>query len=284
MENNLFVLNLHLTPEEEEKASALLADHAPWGWKEEKKNGLLVYRVHFESLNRLDGVARFLQSQIPSLYYTHDFEKNFHWEENWKKFFTPINIDDRILVIPPWLTDTPFSGTTIVIDPKMAFGTGHHATTTLCLQAIHRELSSGRIKQGQSFLDLGTGSGILGIACAKFGLGGIGVDIESTAIDNARENIEINHVQNNFSVSKGNLSDIRGGDRFHLVLANILANPLIDMASELTQLLDPEKYCLVLSGILDSQTERVSRAYQECGLEAPQILKKDEWVALVWNG
>ncbi|MFO7817403.1 MAG: 50S ribosomal protein L11 methyltransferase [Thermodesulfobacteriota bacterium] len=283
MANNLFVLDVSIPKKHEEQAESLLSTNVPWGWQEEEDDENLLWRIYFESLTKLDEIARLIQIEIPDSSSRHHFEKALHWQENWKKFFTPIYIDDQIMVVPTWLSDTPFSGMSIIIEPKMAFGTGHHATTTLCLQEINRLFHSGCLNSEDHFLDLGTGSGILGIACAKLGLSGIGLDIESTSIDNARENIVGNKVQSRFEVHEGSLRQLAKEQKFELIVANILANPLINMARDLTNFLSQEKYCLVLSGILLSQADRVIRAYQKQGMGRPLTVTKNEWIAIVWT-
>lgn len=284
MDNNLFVLDIDAPSREEDGLRGLMPDLAPWGWIEEEKDGRLLWQVHFDSLPRLDDAARLLKKNIPGVLCSHHFEKNQHWQENWKKFFTPVYIEDRIMVVPSWLARTPFSGMSIVIEPKMAFGTGHHATTTLCLQEIDRGVRKGLLKPGYNFLDLGTGSGILGIACAKHGMTGLGLDIEGPAIDNARENIGINRVKKYFTVREGSLPEIDNGEKYHLIVANILAGPLMEMSAELTDHLAEKDYCLILSGILRTQAQKVAEAYQAAGLEEPEISTRDDWSALVWFG
>lgn len=284
MANNLFILDIDAPSREQDRLRVLMADLAPWGWIEEETEDRLLWQAHFDSLTRLDNAARLLEKMIPGLSCSHRFEKNQHWQENWKKFFTPIYIEDRIMVVPSWLAHTPFSGMSIVIEPKMAFGTGHHATTTLCLREIDRGVRKGLLKPEYNFLDLGTGSGILGIACAKHGMTGLGLDIEGTAIDNARENIGINRVKNQFVVREGSLQEIGKGEKYHLIVANILAGPLMEMCTEIVDLLPVKDYCLILSGILGTQAERVAKTYQAAGLGEPDISVQDEWSALVWFG
>ncbi|MFP4168105.1 MAG: 50S ribosomal protein L11 methyltransferase [Desulfonatronovibrionaceae bacterium] len=284
MVNNLFVLDIQAPDRERNRLRASLSDIAPWGWLEEEKNGSFLWRVHFDSLNRLDQAANYLKKQFSGLNMGHRFEKSEHWQENWKKFFTPVHIRNAIMVVPTWLADTPFPGTTIVIEPKMAFGTGHHATTTLCLQEIDKGFCRGYLRPEDNFLDLGTGSGILGIACAKYGMSGLGLDIEGTAIDNARENIALNRCENEFSVLEGCLEAIPAEEKFNLILANILANPLMQMAGDIVSRLKSQKFCLVLSGVLKTQANRVVQAYQEAGLGSPEIVTQDKWAVLVWKG
>ena len=153
-------------------------------------------------------------------------------------------------MLPPWLFEsTPLEGRKpIIIEPKSAFGTGHHNTTVLCLEAITELLASGRLKAGQRFFDVGTGSGILGIACCLNGLAGLGSDIDPVAVDNALENVVINKVADDFRIVPGS-AEAGEGEQFDLVVANILAGPLRELAPALIARMKPGA-CLVLSGCL----------------------------------
>lgn len=203
------------------------------------------------------------------------------WLVAWKQFFTPVECGARFVVLPPWLAHYEHSKrTAIIIDPKNAFGTGHHASTELCLTALSNLLDEGRIGKKSWFLDLGCGSGILGLAACKMGLDGTGVDIDPEAIANARENRELNQVEH-LELLKGGIEKVRG-EKFDLVMANILAGPLIEMAPQVAQALK-EDGVLILSGILAEQKDAVVEAYQKAGLGPVNVLLKDEWAALIWK-
>ena len=167
----------------------------------------------------------------------------------------------------------------IIIEPKSAFGTGHHNTTVLCLEAITELLASGRLKAGQRFFDVGTGSGILGIACCLNGLAGLGSDIDPVAVDNALENVVINKVADDFRIVPGS-AEAGEGEQFDLVVANILAGPLRELAPALIARMKPGA-CLVLSGLLDVQADAVEAAYAELG--KARRVQSGDWVALVWG-
>jgi ribosomal protein L11 methyltransferase len=210
-----------------------------------------------------------------------DSVDNADWGSAWKKYFTPIPIGSRFVVLPPWSTERPQQAEPILIEPKMAFGTGHHQTTALCLHGMVRLADEDRIKPGRSFLDLGTGSGILAIAAVKLGLTGLGLDIDPVAIDNARENAALNHVQKELELAVGSIEAVQ--DRcFDLILANILANPLMDMAAPITAALS-RPGVLMLSGILRDQAEHVTAAYMAQGLPRPEISFAQEWALIVFR-
>ena len=176
---------------------------------------------------------------------------------------------NRFLVLPPWLADSnEFPGRDkIVIEPKSAFGTGHHATTALCLTVLSELVESGRVKAGQHFLDLGTGSGVLGIGCCKSGLTGEGYDIDMLAVENAIENRGINGIEG-FEVGLGSI-DALEGRTYDLVLANILARPLIELSQRIVWACKPGA-CLVLSGLLEIQADSVEEAYMAQCLPKPR--------------
>jgi ribosomal protein L11 methyltransferase len=185
-------------------------------------------------------------------------------------------------VLPPWREkDTPLDGRLpIVIEPRSAFGTGHHESTALCLEALSELHQAGRVAAGMSFLDLGTGSGILGIACCRLGLSGIGLDTDPLAIENARENRERNKCPE-FDLAVGSMEHA-AGLHFDVTLANILAGPLQELAPEMKRVVK-EPGCLVLSGILTGQADAVETSYRRAGFGAARRRRSGEWTALIWE-
>jgi ribosomal protein L11 methyltransferase len=283
MSNKLARLSLSFAPENEDLVTGLLYLYTPWGWEDEGlKDGQRRLTVHFDRPEQSAETEAALLSACPELGLEHTSVDNADWTSAWKKYFTPIPIGTRFVVLPAWLKDEPCAAQPILIEPKMAFGTGHHQTTALCLEALDRLEADGVLKPGQSFLDLGTGSGILGIAAAKLGLVGQGLDIDPVAIDNAHENAALNLVESCFEPATGSIVDIPVERRFDCILANILANPLVDMAEAIcARLTSPG--VLVLSGILREQASRVEDAYLAQGLPAPQISHSGEWTLLVFR-
>jgi ribosomal protein L11 methyltransferase len=263
-----------------ESLEPFLAQRVPWGWQEEDVPGGVRIRMHFPQEHAAVETSRRLAREYPDSLVDIGTERQVDWSVTWREFFEPVR-SGRFLIVPPWVEPERIDpgATPIVIEPKMAFGTGHHPTTFLCLQAIDEVCGA---RSGEWFLDLGTGSGILGIACAKAGLRGIGLDIDPVAVDNAKENIDANGVQPAFSVAAGSLDCLRPGARFGLIVANILAHPLADMAESMTQRLEP-RGALVLSGLLREQVDFVRSAYTAKGLADPRILERGEWAALVFS-
>ena len=266
-------------------ATGLLALEVPFGWEEQSlPTGETRFRVHCEQKDFLERLQQLLKQTVPAAESALSELEETDWLAAWRQFFTPMCCGSHFVVLPPWLADTPdFPGRTpILIEPKSAFGTGHHATTALCLRVVSDLLEAGRLQQGQHFLDLGTGSGVLGIGCCKFGLTGEGLDIDPLAVDNAVENRALNAIApESFTVAEGSIGAV-AGKQFDLVLANILARPLTEMAADIVRACRPGG-CLVLSGLLEIQADGVTAAYKAQGLPEPRRIIDGEWAALVWD-
>jgi len=176
-------------------------------------------------------------------------------EQNWVQLtqsqFDPIRITDRLWIVPSWHDAPDPSAINLELDPGMAFGTGSHPTTYLCLQWL-----CDQVKGGETLLDYGCGSGILAIAAAKLGVGSaLGVDIDEKAIEAAQYNAERNQVDLALRHSSAPLTE-----QFDIVVANILTNPLCVLAPALSSHVAPGGH-LVLSGVLESQAQQVIDAY-----------------------
>jgi ribosomal protein L11 methyltransferase len=201
------------------------------------------------------------------------------WAEGWKQNFQPFTVGD-LLVRPSWTeADTGHRGPVMELDPGMAFGTGTHATTRLCLEALAHELP--RYPGSRSVLDVGTGSGILAIAAAKLGADRVlGCDIEPDACRIARENAEINQVGTRIEITGQPLEQL--DEYYQIVLANILAEENIRLAEELVaRLAAPGS--LILSGILQEKQAAVVAAFTRFGLTPPEISRQDEWIAVTYR-
>jgi len=192
------------------------------------------------------------------------------WETAWQKDWKAMPIGHRLWVRPSFCDPPTDERIDIVLDPGMAFGTGQHATTQLCLEAIERICAK---CMPDTMLDMGAGSGILAIAAAKLGIRHVlAMDNDPDAVDACRKNAEINKVR---IVSR--LGDIPPRYPFDLVVANILASPLIDMAPKLAKCVGAR---LVLSGLLATQVEDVGNTYQKAGLTIMGTDTQDEWAAV----
>ena len=271
---------------EEDSLDALLGVltlNVPFGWEEASlPTGETRVRVYCGNAEFIQTLGEKVRVMVPAVQMRVEDVNLPDWQEAWKQFFTPVACGARYLVVPPWLADsTDFGGRwPLIIEPKSAFGTGHHATTALCLGVLSELVDAGRVCAGMRFLDLGTGSGILGLGCCRAGLTGLGTDIDSLAVENTRENI-VNNGVSGFEVALGSV-EVAAGRTFDLVLANILARPLCELAPQLVPCV-AKGGVLVLSGILEVQADTVQQAYMAQGLPAPRRVIDGEWAALVWE-
>jgi len=197
------------------------------------------------------------------------------WAEAWKKQLKVLRIGERLVIRPSWLDHRPEPRDVIIeLDPGMAFGTGLHPTTQLCLCALER-----LVRPGVEVLDLGTGSGILAIAAAKLGAGHVDAfDNDQQAVKVARGNVTKNGVADGVTVRKGSLSDATG--RYDLVVVNILARVVMEMAEAgLSDRLRPGGV-MVAAGITDDQAPEVVAALERNSLELTDQRERGDWVSL----
>ncbi|MCZ4307128.1 50S ribosomal protein L11 methyltransferase [Zoogloeaceae bacterium G21618-S1] len=199
------------------------------------------------ALARASGAVGF--DQVPDFTLEEVAEQN--WVQLTQSQFDPIRITDRLWIVPSWHEAPDPDAINIALDPGMAFGTGSHPTTQLCLEWLEAVVTP-----GATVLDYGCGSGILAIAASRLGAGRVaGVDIDDKAVDAARDNAERNQVNIDLQISAKPLTD-----QFDLVVANILTNPLCVLAPALCAHVAPGGQ-LALSGVLDTQTQQVIGAY-----------------------
>ncbi len=203
-----------------------------------------------------------------------------NWVEAWKEHYHPIQVGHRLVIIPAWLKSEDPSRVAVRIDPGMAFGTGTHPTTQLCLL-----LAETRIHPGEAVIDIGSGSGILSIAALRLGAAhALGVDIEAEAITAAQQNAALNQVERWLEVGLGSVAEVRRGDfslrKAPLVFTNILAPILVRLLDEgLGDLIEPGG-CAILSGILQEQEASVLEAAARSGLKLVERQQIEDWVAL----
>jgi ribosomal protein L11 methyltransferase len=216
------------------------------------------------------------------------------WSQAWKQHFHPVPIGSRLFIIPDWLEVEENSRIVVRINPGMAFGTGTHPTTKLCLEiledylAIVQSDNRGADNSQQTMIDVGCGSGILGIAAAKLGVRCIlGVDLDPKAIEIAQRNALVNGVQEQLELATGSVSEIRSGNfsirRAPLVTANILASVLVTLLREGMGELLTNQGRLILSGILEEQMAEVEEAIKASGMQLEEVRQSADWLALVVN-
>jgi ribosomal protein L11 methyltransferase len=200
-----------------------------------------------------------------------------NWNEGWKKFFKPIQPVKGIWILPPW-ERKPGSEEQIeiIIDPQMAFGTGHHETTSLMIEAMNETLLTGK-----NILDVGTGSGLLAILAVRLGASNVvALDNDPESINNIRHNIQLNNVEN-INPILGEIGMV-DNQKFDVILANINFEVLSNRAAKIVSLLKKSGR-IILSGILIEETERIFTRFDECGLKVLKKFEKNEWAAIVLN-
>jgi len=204
------------------------------------------------------------------------------WANSWKSNFKPTRIGRRLVMKPSWEVYAPLKGDIVLeLDPGMAFGTGTHGTTRLCLEAVEQLIcDEGALSRGNTtVLDVGCGSGVLAIAAALFGATAVtAVDIDPVAVTVTDENAAINGVSATVSASTTPLAELPG--EHAIVLANILAEDLVRMGEELVKRVTPSGY-LVLSGILSEREQFVIDGFSPLPLTLERVTRQDEWSCLV---
>jgi ribosomal protein L11 methyltransferase len=198
------------------------------------------------------------------------------WNESWKKGFRPLDVGEYFTIIPPW-EDKRSGRINLIIDPGMAFGTGHHETTRSCL--VLMEKYDGKVAKGH-FLDLGTGTGLLAIAASKLGYDRVvAVDTDPLAIEAARKNLDLNQVIN-IELREGSIAEAPG--TFDCITANIISGVLVFLAPEISSRLKPSGLA-ILSGILAEQADDVIKAYEQTGLKIIENFPDDKWASLIFQ-
>ena len=198
------------------------------------------------------------------------------WNENWKKYFKPIEIGEKLAVVPSWEEYENRENRTILsIDPGAAFGTGTHATTSLCL-----ELLQGFVDDDTEMLDIGCGSGILGLASVLLGCKkAFGVDIDAQSVKTARENAEINGISDKATFEVGDLTQVVSG-KYGVICANIVADVIIRLLPDVDEFMT-EGGVLIVSGIIDIRKDDVLKAVNDNGFKIADQKYKDNWCAFV---
>ncbi len=198
------------------------------------------------------------------------------WATAWKAYYKPTPVGEKLLIRPSWEECAlPPGRREIVLDPGMAFGTGTHPTTVLCLQALERQ-----IRGGETVYDIGTGSGILAIGAAVLGAARVvGVDIDPVAVRVARENCELNGVSNRVEVREGDIRVLAGEAPATVVVANIIADVIIAIADGAANLLRP-RGVFIASGIIRERYPEVKDRLTRAGLAVTAEATEGEWVAL----
>lgn len=197
------------------------------------------------------------------------------WANNWKKYYKPTKVGNNIVIKPIW---EEYEGKqdemVIELDPGMAFGTGTHETTRMCIEAIEKYT-----KEDTVVFDIGTGSGILAIAAAKIGAkNALGVDLDPVAVESAKENVEFNKL-NNIEILEGNLLDVVEG-KADLVVANIIAEVICILVDDVKKVLNNEGL-FITSGIIHERCDMVVNKLEESGFQVVEVNKDGEWNCII---
>jgi ribosomal protein L11 methyltransferase len=259
--------------------------------------GPITVRAYLEMNDQIEETRQKLEESLyylgriqplPAASYKQIADQN--WMEAWKQHYKPILIGQRLVILPAWMDSPDPNRIAIKIDPGMAFGTGTHPTTQLCLELMETLFTQSSIetRNSQIAIDVGCGSGILSIAAVKLGaVSALGVDIDAGSIVNARENANTNRVGDELILEVGSVQEILDG-RFafrkgSLVLANILAPVIVRLFDAGLAELITENGSIILSGILQEQAQNVIEAAQAKGLRLNERKQMGDWVAMMMS-
>ncbi|WP_103981290.1 50S ribosomal protein L11 methyltransferase [Helcococcus massiliensis] len=297
--DNYILLNFNLSKEENKKFENKIYDFDNIGFlvddPEEKieilsslpewetsdlvidKDARINYEVYFEAsdkgLEDREKLKKYLSKEFPSIDFIEKEIDNSNWEDEWKKTYKSFNIGDRILIKPSWEEEVDTDKIVIEIEPKMAFGSGTHETTSLCMEYVEdKDLS------GMDILDIGCGSGILSILAKKLGAKNVlACDIDPIAVSSTIDNAKINGVD--LQAKESNLfANVEG--EYDLIFANILAEILVEMIGQSKEYIK-KSGILILSGIINEKADIVKEALIENAYEILDQREKGEWTLLV---
>ncbi|MEG2353372.1 MAG: 50S ribosomal protein L11 methyltransferase [Clostridium sp.] len=197
------------------------------------------------------------------------------WENNWKQYYKPTKVGEKIVVKPIWEEYEEKQGELIVeLDPGMAFGTGTHETTRMCIKGLEKH-----VRESSTVFDIGTGSGILAITAAKLGAKEvIGVDLDPVAVDSAKQNVSFNNVSN-IDIRYGNLMEVVQG-KADVVVANIIADIIMFLAEDVKNFVK-EGGRFISSGIILDRKDDVINKLTECGFNIEEVNIEGEWVCII---
>jgi len=197
------------------------------------------------------------------------------WANNWKQYYKPTKVGEHIVVKPTWEDYEEKPGEVVVeLDPGMAFGTGTHETTRMCIKALEK-----KVKKDTTVFDIGTGSGILSIAAAKLGAKHVvGVDLDPVAVESAKKNLEFNKV-NNMEILYGDLMEVVEG-KANIVVANILADIIMFLSEGVRAFIEDEGY-FIASGILNTQRDKVTDKLKALDFKIEEVMEDGEWICII---
>jgi ribosomal protein L11 methyltransferase len=202
------------------------------------------------------------------------------WANAWKAYYQPVRVGSRVVVRPPWQEYEPVDDDVVILlDPGMAFGTGTHPTTQIALRLLETiEIA------GKAVFDVGTGSGIIAIAAAKFGAAKVdAIDIDPVSVRQAIANVELNSESTVVSIWKSDMGPTAGAaGTYDIVIANIIARVLIEISDQIAESVRDDG-TLLLSGIIESKEASVVDRYQELGFEMIERRQIEDWIGHIWR-
>ena len=247
--------------------------------KKDRTKGIIHIYINPEE-NPMESVS-FLKERLDAAEIEHEITvsdcKVEDWQNNWKQYFHPMPIGEKLLIRPVWIDDYDADGRAVLdIEPGLAFGSGSHPTTRLCLETLERY-----VKNGDEVLDIGCGSGILSIATLLLGAKtALGVDIDSLAVKTAKENAKQNGFgDNRFTAVQGNLSDKVSG-KFDIVVANIVADIIMEFNTEVGKFLKDDGV-YITGGIIESREDEVLYSFSQNGFEVKERHENNGWLVFI---
>jgi ribosomal protein L11 methyltransferase len=234
-------------------------------------------REALEGLNQIDPIG--------SMELAFDQSLEDDWAHNWKKFYKPFMTCGHILIKPIWISEEEARGQigevsdacdlVVDVDPGLAFGSGTHETTSMCIEAIDKYMNI-----GDSVIDIGCGSGILGIVAAKLGAKeGVLIDLDERACQIASENLVTNQVNDQLEVIHGDLLD-KVSSKAELIVANIFADIILMVSGDAVSLLKDNGH-FICSGIMHTREDEVIKRLEELGLTIEEVIRKGDWVCII---
>lgn len=251
----------------------------------EHKGKFAVVKGYFSEEDNIDEIIAYINEKVEKIKALGidvgegkvEFEKMYEedWANNWKKYYKPSKVGEKIVVKPIWEEyEVKDEELVVELDPGMAFGTGEHETTRMCIQALEKY-----VQKDSTVFDVGCGSGILAIAAAKLGAKlAVGVDLDPVAVESAKENVGFNNIDN-IEILHGNLIEVIDG-KADIVVANIIAEIICILTEDVSRVIKPNGY-FITSGIIHDRVEMVTNKLEECGFEVVKVNKDGEWNCII---
>ena len=251
----------------------------------EHKGKYAVAKAYFEEEDNIDEVLNFVKAKVEEIRNLGidvgigkvEAEKMHEqdWANNWRKYYKPSKVGEKVVIRPIW---EEYKGKpdeiVISLDPGMAFGTGEHETTRMCIQALEKY-----VKKDSTVFDVGCGSGILALAAAKLGAKkAVGVDLDPVAVESAKENLKYNDAKN-IEILHGDLLEVISG-KADIVVANIIAEVICILTEDVSKAINPGGY-FITSGIIHDRVDMVTKKMEECGFEVVSKNKDGEWNCII---